>query len=655
MKKQSCMCVLIIVILSMLMSVFPAGAQSGFPSYFDLRDQDLVSCVKNQWPWASCWAFGATAAAEISILSQLREISPDYAEYYADPDKLDLSELQQSWFAYTKLPDYGLDDPHSQAGEGISMLNIYRLGSGGSTNMLGNSFADGIGPIPESLAPYKVWDGDIDDELTDSLNEIELSDPEEIWYVPEYLRFSSAFELVESRDLPEFWTGNEESGYEFHPEAIDAVKDELMENRGVAISYCSDTTLGDDVSEGDEYLNRETYAHYIPEHLGSNHVVCIVGWDDDYSRENFNPLYQPPADGAWIAKNSWGAQTDPDDEGSGWGVDGTGFFYLSYYDQSVNMPSSFIFDVNSDDSYTDFLFKVYDQYDMFNGGAYTESADQFGIENLGVANVFTAHYDQFLRSVSLNTAYADQMVYLAVFKLNPDWETPDDGEEIFSEVLSFPYDGWHKVDLDEEVFLSAGDEYSLVLFLDKIELEEMLFPVNYEADTESEDAQDSMVVVNEGDSFFMFNEENQWMDWTELPSFMAALNAEEDDDADYIMLYDNPGIKAYAEPAQNLTASLEGYISDEGWQEGAEMYFRIVIGNPDGADFGSLMIRSALLGPADIMVVDEVPAGSTYEANYTYYLTAEDVAAGTVSEYITIQPLAAQRLVGPVLRLSVFD
>ena len=653
MRRQSSIFVILFVIVTLFLQVFPAGAQSDFPSRFDLRDENLVSCVKNQWPWGSCWAFGATAAAEIGILSQLREISPDHAEYYADPDKLDLSELQQSWFAYTKLPEYVTDDPHSQAGEGVSMPNMYRLGTGGYTYMLGNSFADGIGPIPESLAPYKVWDGDLDDEVNFSLNATELSDAEEIWFVPEYLRFASAFELLESRDLPVFWTWDDDENYEFHPEAIDAVKAELMEKRGVAVSYCADTTRGNDESEGYEFLNRETYAHYIPEYMGANHVVCIVGWDDNYSRENFNPLYQPPADGAWIAKNSWGARTDPDDADSGWGVDGSGYFYLSYYDQSVATPTSFVFDVFSDDFAEEYLFKVIDQYDLFNGGTWKESAEELGIEQMGVANVFTAHYDQYLRAVSLSTADPDQSVVFSIFKLNPGWEGPEDGEELYTDILSFPYEGWHKIDLDEQFFISAGEDYSLVMYTDSYDIEQMVVSLDDPEDPDASDAVDSVVVVNEKDSFFMFNDQYEWMDWSDLPGFMA--ENKYGYDTGFVTFYDNPGLKAYAEPAVNLNASLEGYISDQGWVEGSEMYFRVIIGNPDGADFGPLMVRSALSGPADAMLIEDVPEGSTAEVNYIYYLTEEDVASGTVTEYVTIQSAEASRLIGSVLRLSVFD
>ncbi|MCR5691269.1 MAG: hypothetical protein K6G62_03530 [Eubacterium sp.] len=40
-----------------------------------------------------------------------------------------------------------------------------------------------------------------------------------------------------------------------------------------------------------------------------DHEVLIVGWDDDYPKENFKTSDNrelPPGDGAWLAKNSWG-------------------------------------------------------------------------------------------------------------------------------------------------------------------------------------------------------------------------------------------------------------------------------------------------------------------------------------------------------------
>lgn len=42
----------------------------------------------------------------------------------------------------------------------------------------------------------------------------------------------------------------------------------------------------------------------ISEILG--HSISVVGWDDNYSKENFDGNYQPQNDGAWLCKNSWG-------------------------------------------------------------------------------------------------------------------------------------------------------------------------------------------------------------------------------------------------------------------------------------------------------------------------------------------------------------
>ena len=37
-----------------------------------------------------------------------------------------------------------------------------------------------------------------------------------------------------------------------------------------------------------------------------DHTVVIIGWDDNYSVENFNENQRPTENGAWIIKNSWG-------------------------------------------------------------------------------------------------------------------------------------------------------------------------------------------------------------------------------------------------------------------------------------------------------------------------------------------------------------
>ena len=42
----------------------------------------------------------------------------------------------------------------------------------------------------------------------------------------------------------------------------------------------------------------------------SNHAVLIVGWDDDYSIENFSEGMRPTNKGAWIVKDSHGTNAE---------------------------------------------------------------------------------------------------------------------------------------------------------------------------------------------------------------------------------------------------------------------------------------------------------------------------------------------------------
>lgn len=68
--------------------------------------------------------------------------------------------------------------------------------------------------------------------------------------------------------------------------------------------------------------NPETGAMYQNKTSMPSHSIALVGWDDNYSANNFPTA--PLGDGAFIIKNSWGEEKGDH-----------GYFYISYYDTSL--------------------------------------------------------------------------------------------------------------------------------------------------------------------------------------------------------------------------------------------------------------------------------------------------------------------------------
>jgi C1A family cysteine protease len=103
----------------------------------------------------------------------------------------------------------------------------------------------------------------------------------------------------------------------------DAIKWGLMNHGAV------DTDMLFDGSSYDETHN--CYYYSVPGAV--NHAVDIVGWDDSFSRYNFSSLpAMPPADGAFIVRNSWGP-----------GFGDAGYFYISYYDAVLGTEENTVF------------------------------------------------------------------------------------------------------------------------------------------------------------------------------------------------------------------------------------------------------------------------------------------------------------------------
>ncbi len=486
---------------------------SSLPESYDLRDPNgdgdrsdsVVTPVKSQGTWGTCWGFASIAACETSILSE--------TGLTAEESGLDLSELQLAVSAAKAVPD----EDDSQAGEGYhndsSDPNAALL-SGGVYGYTSATFAAGIGPLLESDAPYQNKEGIklcgvanpgddpeaggdlqyLNDEQIETLRasgaEVSVysyagnyQDDEGAthytdWSVDDSLWNQTVAELENANILPDVVVRNEDGSYkETDFDAVNNIKDEIFTyGRAVAVAFCADTSLADQDSGDAKYIN-SSWAHFTYEDTTenedavANHGVTIVGWDDSYSRENFSNAENrlPEGDGAWLVKNSWGAETEDFPNSGSWGIveDGqhTGYFWLSYYDRSISMIESFDFDL-TDYSGTDEDTAEYyiGQYDYLPQMGCLVSATENKVSS---ANIFTAEADETIRTLSCATYVPDTTVTYSVYLLDDEATTPTDpdhSEWVLTVQEAYRYAGYHRSTLEKEdwVAVSEGQRYAVV-------------------------------------------------------------------------------------------------------------------------------------------------------------------------------------------------
>lgn len=98
----------------------------------------------------------------------------------------------------------------------------------------------------------------------------------------------------------------------------DQIKRSIMDNGGVCTSYAQTVSC---MKNNISYFMPESYTgSYI------GHSVEVVGWDDNYSKNNFGGYEDilPDNDGAWLVRNSWGNYNSLG-----------GYFWISYEDKYI--------------------------------------------------------------------------------------------------------------------------------------------------------------------------------------------------------------------------------------------------------------------------------------------------------------------------------
>lgn len=560
---------------------------SSFPKKLDLRERGIVTPVKFQNPFGTCWAFGALAASEMSILT-------DMGRTY-DETGLDLSEKHLSWFAAN-----GIDDPFSsQYGEGFQYFEDIssgaRLNLGGGYFYGAGLFSQGVGPVYESDCPYMGRDGLIQKKLDEDGTLYDFCYAyKDDWSVDNSERMKSRFRMREGILLPNIMIGDKS----YDMTALQAVKEQLLSGRGVSISFRADTSKPDE--EGNQtYTNTANWCQYVDEVKNPNHGVCVVGYDDSYPATNFNKRHRPPHNGAFLVKNSWGSgEVEFPNRGAGdWGIvkDGvhTGYFWLSYYDKSIRDMMTFRFDIDED---YDCEKTVIDQYDF----AGYNSVNAFETKKkCSMANVFKAEYDQVLTEVSTVTSRPDTKVLYEVY-LADDAEDCDSLEPVSKTEAEYRYAGSHLEPLDVPVGLKAGQRYVICVTETNAEgKDEVTVPIlGYNRDSSVEYGNYVYIntVINAGESYIRYD--GKWYDWKDVSD---AFNPDSGDGVDA----DNLSIKGYSVIEDKTDISgMDAVLSDDSYvYSGKKCVPKVcVAGFREGRDFSVEYCNNVRVGTACLTV-----------------------------------------------------
>lgn len=217
----------------------------------------------------------------------------------------------------------------------------------------------------------------------------------------------------------------------------------------------------------------------------SNHAVTLIGWDDNYKKENF--AITPPGDGAFIIKNSWGTGNGHD-----------GYWYISYYDKAFagfgldTISAMAIANVENISNYKN----IY-QYDILGN---TFESLGFNSHTAWLANQFQARNNNPLTAFGLYT-FGDSE-YLVNITVN--------GISKYVQQGMIKGAGYHTIKLNEFVALEKNDIFTIAV---KLTTPDSFYPIAIESKRES---YSSTASANPNESFISMN----GIDWIDLVDYM---------------------------------------------------------------------------------------------------------------------------------------
>ena len=372
---------------------------SAFPENGVQTLDDDYPVVRDQNPYGSCWAFSSVGMAEFDLIND-NSVNKN----------VDLSELQLAYFVNNSVVDPlgGTQGDYTKYYNDKASQDY--LNRGGNYEMAMRRLSQWSGVVNESDVPYENAKSVLANGLEDSYA-----------YSKDVAHLQNVYR-INLKEQP------------------DEVKKQIMEHGAVGALYTH-------YYAGENHINNSYYDSESTTGLGGGHAVMIVGWDDNYSKDNFTGDIKPENDGAWLIRNSWGRNY-------------MGYFWMSYETASLNSSktgTAWVFDFSSKDGY--------DNNYQYDGSLYTNVDPYYSY----VANVYNVPQkegvtSETLKAVSLSFMENANVHYTVdIYTDLTDESDPTSGTKSAELDGNTGYAGYYTIPLDNEVILKPGSYYSVVL------------------------------------------------------------------------------------------------------------------------------------------------------------------------------------------------
>lgn len=413
------------------------------PAHYEL-DKNLFPDVRNQNPYGTCWAFAALGLSEFDLIKRgLANKS------------IDLSELQLAYYVYNSALDPlgGTEGDQSKYYNGSTSYSY--LNRGGTYEYAVRRLSQWSGAVNESDVPYNT---------TTINNVLENGLSDEYAYSKDVAHLENAY-VMSLKNNP------------------DDVKRAIMSNGAVGVQYY----------HSDKYLlwnsNKQLWTYYDPSTTGGGHNVMIVGWDDNFSKDNFVGD-KPTNNGAWLIRNSWGFQQS--------------YFWMSYENNSL-LDAAWAFDMNTANNY--------DNNYQLDGGIDSYNVSNTICQYKTYSNVFSVGnkdsvVSESLKAVSLSFTHVANVNYKVEIYTDLKNSNPYSGTKQAEATTegTTTYAGLYTVPLSKTIELKPGSSFAVVVTTDKYALDYEQ-GVNWESNGTK--VWDAPVSLNSGKSFYG-NSNYQW-------------------------------------------------------------------------------------------------------------------------------------------------